>query len=113
VPLLLSVTALNEPTPPLLRTTTPPEAARLFPLASFACTVIVEVALPLAVIDVGLALIVVVAADAVADAETTTLFDVALTRPPEVNWIVIVPATLCCRFVNVATPPLAVAVTVP
>ena len=57
VPLLLSFTVPNVPNV-LLKTTVPPELVRLFPFPSFNCTVIVEVLVPLAVIELGEALIV-------------------------------------------------------
>ena len=44
---------------------------------------------------------------------TTMLFDVAVVRPPLVNWSEIVSAVLSARFVNVATPPETVAVASP
>jgi hypothetical protein len=57
VPLLLSFTVPTVPNV-LLKTTVPPELVRLFPFPSFNCTVIVEVLVPLAVIELGEALIV-------------------------------------------------------
>ena len=57
VPLLLSFTVPNVPNV-LLSTTVPPEVVRLFPFPSFNCTVIVEVLVPSAVIELDEALIV-------------------------------------------------------
>jgi len=61
VPLLLSVTELNVPVVVDKPTVAPP-VVRLFPFASFACTVIVDVLTPSAVMDVGEAVISDVAA---------------------------------------------------
>ena len=44
---------------------------------------------------------------------TVTLDEVALTKLPLVNWIVMLVATRCDKFVKVAKPLRAVAVTVP
>ena len=64
VPLPLSVTAPIVPTLGPANVTAAPPAARLFPLASFSCTVSVLVLVPFAVSDVGLAVTVLVVADA-------------------------------------------------
>jgi hypothetical protein len=63
VPSLLSVTGPREPRV-VARTTVPPDVSSLFPLASFAWTVIVEVDALLASMEVGEADIVVLAAEA-------------------------------------------------
>jgi hypothetical protein len=57
VPLLLSVTVPTIPTV-VDNATTPPELARLFPFPSFNCTVIVDVLVPFAVIELDDATIV-------------------------------------------------------
>ena len=63
MPSWLSVT--EESAPPVVESATvSPPAARFVPAASFSRTVIVEVAIPFAWIEVGLALIVEVAPDA-------------------------------------------------
>jgi hypothetical protein len=73
VPLLLSLTEPKVPNVGL-KTTTPPEAVKLFPFESFNCTVIVEMLVPFAVIELGEALIV----DWVSDAAPTTVVILAV-----------------------------------
>ena len=65
MPLPLSITALNVPRVLATATVSPP-VVRLLPLASFNCTVIVEVLAPLAVIEVGEAAMLEVRAEATA-----------------------------------------------
>ena len=65
MPSPLSVTALRLPVPVRLSVTVPPLELRSFPTASRSCTVIVLVALPLAMSVVGAARIVVVSVEGV------------------------------------------------
>jgi hypothetical protein len=106
--LLLSVTALNVPRV-ADRVTAPPLEVRLLPLASFACTVIVEVAVPFAVTDVGLAVIVVVAADTGPATNCTSSASV-IGAPAIVPVMTAVPADVLEVSVDVYVPlPLSVA----
>src|SRR6266540_1303059 len=102
MPSLLSVTA--ESVPALaLSVTGPPELLSVFPLASFARTVIVEIEEPSAATELGAAEIVVVEAAA---APGTISNDVLAVRPPADAEIVIGPAP-CPVTVRVAIAPEA------
>jgi len=110
VPLLLSVT---EPSVPevVASVTVAPPVVRLFPFASFNRTVMVDVLVPFAVIDVGEAVIVDVAVDAVPTVNVTVASSV-IALPFNVPVIVAVPATV--DEVKVAVyVPLLLSVTEP
>ena len=91
VPSPLSATAPNAPRV-VARTTASPPPARLLPLASLACTVIVDVDWPSAVIAIGLAVIVVVAASAAIAWKLTIALSV-IAAPSSVPVIVASPGT--------------------
>ena len=74
-------------------TTASPPAPRLLPLASLACTVMVEVAWPSAVMEAGLAEMVVVAA-AVAPGLSATWALSVMAAPSSVPVMVAVPAKI-------------------
>src|SRR5215218_1150582 len=113
VPLPLSAMPLptdSEATlaPLTVAVTTSVPVVRLLPLASLAWTAIV-VAVP--AVPAG-----TVAVEAVADvpaADTVMPADVAVTRLPLENWMVIALARFVERSVNVTTPATAVLLTVP
>ena len=95
----MSVTAPMEPRF-VERVTVSPPMTRLCPPESFACTVIDEVELPLAVIDAGLGVIVEVAAEAV---PTTRIDDEVPVCVPSVAVSVIVSDVL--SFVEIVKVP--------
>jgi hypothetical protein len=88
----LSVTEESVPSVLLNVTVAPPEV-KLFPLASFNCTVMVEVLVPFAVIEVGEAVMVEVVALAVPGTNVTVSLSVIVT-PPTVPVMVDVPAVV-------------------
>jgi hypothetical protein len=88
----LSVTEERVPSVLLSVTDAPPEV-KLFPLASFNWTVMVEVFVPFAVIDVGEAVMVEVNALAVPATNATVSLSVMVT-PPTVPVMVDVPAVV-------------------
>ena len=97
--------SVTEPKVPrvLARTTVPPEVVRLFPLASFNCTVIVEVLVPFAVIDEAEADIV--DCESEADPATVVIVGVVPVRPLSVAvTVVAVPDTVWVVSVTVAMP---------
>jgi hypothetical protein len=95
----LSATALSEPSV-VESTTVPPPDVSLFPLASFAWTVIAEVEDPSAVIDAGEAEIVVVEADTAPGENWTVGSPLVIAEPPIVPETVAVPAVV--ELVSVA-----------
>ena len=72
------------------RATAAPPLVRLFPPASLSCTVMVEVLVPFAVIEVGLALMVEVAGEAAAAVKVTVAL-LAMAAPFSVPLIVAGP----------------------
>ena len=86
MPFPLSVTDERPPAVVAMATTEPP-LVRLFPLASLAWTVMAEVLVPLATIEVGEAPMVELAAEA-APAVKVTVTELVIALPP------IVPVTL-------------------
>ncbi len=110
VPLLLSVTEPSVPDVVESATVSPP-VDRLFPFTSFNCTVMVDVLVPFAVIDVGEAVINDVAVEAVPTVNVTVALSV-MELPFNVPVIVAVPVTV--DEVNVAVyVPLLLSVTEP
>ena len=95
----LSVTEPREPKV-VPNTTVPPELVRLLPLLSLACTVMVEVLLPLAVILVGEALITVCATLTAPGINVTVALPPPMATPPMVPDTVAVPVVVL--LVNVA-----------
>jgi hypothetical protein len=93
VPLLLFVTTPIVPNV-VARVTTPPLAVRLFPLASLACTVMVDWVSPLATRVVGLATMVVVAALTTPGVRVTVGEVVVIALPPTVPVMVAVPVVV-------------------
>ena len=107
VPFPLSVTAERLPVV-VARATAAPPLLRLFPLASLSCTVMDDVLLPFAAIDVGEAVIVEVDAEA-APAVKMTVALLAIGAPFRVPVIVVVPAVVGDVSVAVYVPfPLSV-----
>jgi hypothetical protein len=94
----LSVTLPNNPAE-VLNVTVPPLVTKLLLFASLACTVTVEVLVPLAVIEAGLALIVVLAALKGAEAKTT---EAGLPIAPPAMVPVMLPVPTVAGEVNVA-----------
>jgi hypothetical protein len=94
----LSVTLLSDPAE-LLNATVPALDVRLLLWASLACTLTVEVLVPLAVIEAGLALIVVLAALKGAEAKTT---EAGLPIAPPAMVPVMLPVPTVAGEVNVA-----------
>jgi hypothetical protein len=110
IPLLLSVTLPRVPAV-VPSATVPPLAVRLLPFASFSCTVIVDVLVPFAVMDVGDAVIVDCARLA-APAVKVTVAVAVIALPLSVPEIVALPASV--GDVNVAVyVPLLLSVTLP
>ena len=107
VPLPLSVTALSVSVGPVVFTivTVPPLAVRLFPCASFSCTVRVDVVLPSAVMLVGLAVIVLFASEAAPG--------VSVTVTGLLPFVMALPPTLAVNVAVPVTDPFTVAVYVP
>ena len=107
MPFPLSVTAESVPNVVDSVTVAPP-VVRLFPFASFACTVIVVVLVPLAVIDDEAAVIVDVAALITPGTNVTTSLS-AIEDPPRVPVMVAVPVVVEDVKVAVYVPfPLSV-----
>ena len=108
--MLLLVTALSEPSV-VLSTTVPALEVRLLPFASFNCTVIVDLELPLAIILGGEAVITVLVTETGPEIKfTVALF--ANSFPASVPLTVAVPIVVAA--VNVAVYlPLLLSVTTP